>query len=74
MKQLLRLSKYRQLIDKKPLKKNKKKIPSIEVINNDTKQLESIYKQLLLTKNNEDLVKIIKTTYLKNEERINNME
>ena len=44
---------------------------SIEVIEDD-KQIENEYKRLLDTGNLNDLVKIIKTTYLRNRERIIN--
>ena len=44
---------------------------SIEVIEDD-KQIENEYKRLLDTGNLNDLVKIIKTTYLRNKERIIN--
>lgn len=49
-----------------------KKIPNIETIQKDEKSLESEYKLLLSTGNHEDLIKIIKTTYLRNENRLNN--
>ena len=62
----------RSLITKKEVSGIIKRIPSIEVIDSDTKQLESIYKELLASGKHEDLVKIIKTTYLRNKERIDN--
>lgn len=51
-----------------------------ELINNmknidvlkDEKQMENEYKRLLDTRDLNDLVKIIKTTYLRNKERIDN--
>ncbi len=46
-----------------------KKIPSIEIINSNEKILEQTYKELMKTNTHEDLIKIIKTTYLRNEER-----
>ena len=50
-----------------------KKIPSIEPIKDiDDKMIEKIYKELLNNGNREDLVKIIKTTYLRNDSRIKN--
>ncbi|MDD5887904.1 MAG: CarD family transcriptional regulator [bacterium] len=45
------------------------KIPSIELLNSDSKNIETEYKQLLNEDNLENLVKIIKTTYLRNYER-----
>lgn len=49
------------------------KIPSIEpILDIDDKRLELKYKELLNTHNYEDIIRIIKTTYLRNENRINN--
>ena len=49
------------------------RIPEIDPIDNiNEKYLEATYKELLNNGNYEDLVKIIKTTYLRNEDRINN--
>lgn len=45
-------------------------IPNIEEIKVDDKSLENIYKELLSTDKEEDLVKIIKTTYLRNKKRV----
>ena len=47
-----------------------KKIPSIDIINLDSKQLENEYKKLLTDETHESLIKIIKTTYLRNKERL----
>lgn len=49
-----------------------KEIPNIEVIKSDTKTLENIYKELISTGTHTDLIKIIKTSYLRNKERIDN--
>ncbi len=46
-----------------------KKIKDIEVINSNEKTLEQDYKELMKTNKHEDLIKIIKTTYLRNEKR-----
>lgn len=46
------------------------KIPLIEPIETNDKLLENEYKNLLKTNNHEDLIKIIKTTYLRNKERL----
>lgn len=56
--------------DAKKLIKDIKKISPIKDINE--KNLEIKYKELLNTGNYEDLIKIIKTTYLRNENRLNN--
>lgn len=49
------------------------KIPNISpLIDINEKNVETQYKELLNTDNLENLVKIIKTTYLRNEKRINN--
>lgn len=47
-----------------------KKMSEIEVVEVDTKLLESVYKKLLADETHESLIKIIKTTYLRNKERI----
>lgn len=47
-------------------------IPSIDVINIGDKLIENEYKRLLQVGGYEGLVKIIKTTYLRNEDRVNN--
>ena len=65
-------NKIRDLIKKEDLKRLIEKIPDIETIDVDEKFLESEYKRLLSTGNEEDLVKVIKTTYLRNKERIEN--
>lgn len=48
------------------------KIPSIEPIKTNDKLLENTYKELMRSNNHEDLIKIIKTTYLRNKEREEN--
>lgn len=45
------------------------KMKDIELIDVDKNYLESEYKRLLNTGNREDLVKIIKTTYIRNKKR-----
>lgn len=47
------------------------KIPDIEPIQTNDKLLESTYRDLMKTNQHEDLIKIIKTTYLRNEARTN---
>lgn len=62
----------RPLITKEAVASLIAKIPQIEVIEADTKSLENAYKELLSTNNHEALIKIIKTTYLRNKERLDN--
>ena len=62
----------RNLITKKDIDKIINDIPNIEPVNSDTKSLEGIYKDLLASGSHTDLIKIIKTTYLRNKERIDN--
>lgn len=62
----------RSLITKKDIDKIINDIPNIEPVNSDTKSLEGIYKNLLASGSHADLIKIIKTTYLRNKERIDN--
>jgi len=62
----------RPLITKEEVNLIIEKIPTIEVVKTDTKSLESTYKELLSTNKHEDLIKIIKTTYLRNKERLDN--
>lgn len=47
-------------------------IPKIETISCNDKLLEAEYKNLLNSLNHKDLIKIIKTSYTKNKERIDN--
>lgn len=47
-------------------------IPTIETIKSDSKILEQEYKLLIQSGTHEDLIKIIKTTYLRNKERLDN--
>lgn len=60
------------LMTKKEIENLLAKIPSIPLIEIEDKQLESEYKKLFHSGNKEDLVKIIKTTYRRNQARINN--
>ena len=65
-------SSIRNLTTKKEIKDLIKKIPIIEVINVNNKLLENEYKELLKEGSFESLIKIIKTTYLRNKERLDN--
>ena len=49
-----------------------KSIKDVKYIDTDEKSLENTYKELLSSKNTLDLAKIIKTTYLRNQNRLNN--
>lgn len=61
----------RSVIDRKTLDFIIKEIPSIDIIDLPDKQLELEYKRLFSTDKIEDLVKIIKTSYLNTKERTN---
>lgn len=60
----------RELIDKKEIKKLLNMIPEIEVITATGHSIEAEYKTLLNSMKHEDLIKIIKTVYKRNEERL----
>lgn len=62
----------RSLITKERVEEIIKSIPKIKVIKTDSKNLENDYKQLMQSGTHEDLIKIIKTTYLRNKERLDN--
>lgn len=72
IKVLFKSNLLRNIITKEESENLIKSIPNIEIININDKLLENEYKRLLSTGNLEDLVKIIKTTYLRNENRIIN--
>jgi CarD family transcriptional regulator len=67
-----RMGYLRDLISKEEVTSVIENIPNIEIIKIDEKRLEYEYKNLLSDASHENLVKIIKTTYLRNQERINN--
>ena len=60
----------REVMTKEEVNNLIKEIPRIEIIDLDERMLESVYKDLLKTEKHEDLIKIIKTTYLRNKNRI----
>ncbi len=62
----------RELITTNELNDLINNIPNIETITCDEKMLEYEYKQLLSNGNKEDIIKVIKTTYLRNKDRILN--
>ena len=62
----------RNLITKEEIDKIIANIPNIEPVGIKDKNLENAYKELLQKPSHENLIKIIKTTYLRNKERIDN--
>lgn len=63
----------RNIISKEDAEKLINNIPSIEPLKGiRDKDLVYLYKELINTGNHENLIKIIKTTYLRNEDRLNN--
>ena len=67
-----RTNSIRSLITKSQIDELIKDIPNIKVIESSDKLLENEYKNLLNTYSHSDLIKIIKTTYLRNKERTDN--
>lgn len=63
---------FRNLLSKDEVIDIIKKMPSIEVLDLPDKMLEQEYKRLMATGNHLDLIKIIKTTYLRNKNRLDN--
>jgi len=66
------LNNIRSLISKEEINDLIKKIPSIEVLLTNNKLIENNYRGLLNEGSHESLIKIIKTTYLRNKERLDN--
>ena len=62
----------KDLLTKEEIDKLLLEIPHIDVISMSDKQIEQSYKELMNSGTHEDLVKIIKTTYLRNQIRILN--
>ena len=60
----------KKLIDREYALELIKKMPEIDILKVDTKLLESEYKKLLSDETHESLIKIIKTTYMRNKERV----
>ena len=60
----------RNLINKDDVMKIIEKIPNIEIIETNDKLIENKYKELINSGKHEDLIKIIKTTYLRKKERL----
>jgi len=65
-------SNLKNLITKEEINALIKKMSLIPVINSNSKLIENEYKTLIASDNYEDLIKVIKTTYLRNQNRINN--
>ena len=61
----------RSLISIKEINKIINNIPNIKIINENDKLIENQYKELLKDGSFESLISIIKTTYLRNQKRIN---
>ena len=67
-----RMGFIRDIISKEDAEKLIKKIPKIETLKNiDDKYIEKTYKELIYNGTHEDLIKIIKTAYIRNEDRTN---
>ncbi|MBQ3020690.1 MAG: hypothetical protein IJD92_00520 [Bacilli bacterium] len=65
-------NKIRNIITKDEFKTIIANIPIIEIIKDNDRLIENNYKTLMQSGKHEDLIKIIKTTYLRNEQRLNN--
>lgn len=62
----------RDIMTKEEVEQLVKSMKDIQPIHIEEKLLEGEYKRLLKEESNENLIKIIKTTYLRNQERIKN--
>lgn len=67
-----RLGYLRPLISKKDVEDLIKKIPEISIVETSNKLIENDYRILLNDGSHESLIKIIKTAYLRNKERLDN--
>lgn len=67
-----RLGNIKKIMNKEEALEFIKTIPDIKELDIDDKYIEQKYKDLLKAGNHEDLIKIIKTSYLRNDIRINN--
>ncbi len=67
-----RLGYIRELMSKEEVEALIKKIPDISIIQDDDRHLEGRYKELLDSGEHDNLIKIIKTTYLRNKHRLDN--
>ena len=64
-------NKIRKLITLEELNNIIYNIPNIDIIKENDRLIENTYKSIMQSGTHEDLIKIIKTTYLRNEKRIN---
>ena len=62
----------RDIISEAEVNKIIDNIPMIEIVKNQDKYIENVYKELMISGRHEDLIKIIKTIYLRNNERLDN--
>lgn len=62
-------NKIRELISLDEINNIIKKIPTIEIIKDNDRLIENTYKTLMQSGTHEELIKIIKTTYLRNQKR-----
>lgn len=62
----------RDLISRDDINEIIKKIPDIEVINSNIRQIDNEYKALMNSGSHADLIKVIKTSYLRNKEKADN--
>ena len=62
----------RNVISKDGVENIINKMPNIEIIDSDERLIENEYKKLMMNGSYEDLIKIIKTTYLRNKKRSDN--
>lgn len=67
-----RLGYIRELMSEEEVENLIEKIPDISIIEDDDRRLEGRYKELLDSGDHENLIKIIKTTYLRNQHRLDN--
>lgn len=68
-----RMGYLRNVVTKEEAENIINKIKDIEPLDNiNERNIENTYKELLYNGNHNDLIKIIKTSYLRNEVRINN--
>jgi len=66
-------SDLKRLMTKEEINNLIEKMPTIEpIISENDKMIEFEYRNLMSTNKKEDLIKIIKTTYLRNKERLDN--
>ena len=62
----------RNLITKEEIENLIKNMPNIELIDCNDRMIELEYRNLLATGNREDIIKVIKTAYLRNKTRLEN--